>query len=83
MFREIGPVVLKKILKFYQYIFHSFVIISPWKSVRLEQTWIPLTQVRKLVEIGPVVLKKTDDDDDGQRISWDQKMSLESSAQVT
>ena len=44
--------------------------------------------MRKLVEIGPVVLKKTDDDDsnnddDGQRINWDQKMSLKPSAQVS
>ena len=61
-----------------------------------EQTWIPLTQVPKFLEIGPVVLEKkkmwkvydTDDDDDnndndGQRTNWDQKMSLEPSAQVS
>ena len=65
-----------------------FVIISPWK--------IPLTQVPKLVEIGSVVLEKKKmgknhyndnnadiNDDDGQRTNYDQKTSLEPSAQLT
>ena len=45
-----------------------------------------------LVEIGPVTLEKmimlkvyddNDDDDDGQRTNFDQKISLEPSAQVS
>ena len=63
-----------------------------------EQTWIPFTQrwfVFSLVEIDPVVLEKKmkmwkvndndndDDDDDGQRTNFDQKSSLEPSAQVS
>ena len=43
--------------------FHYFVIISPWKRAGplFEQTWIPFTQgciVSRLIEIGPLVLKK-------------------------
>ena len=66
-------------------------------SSSLEQTWIPITQgcfVPSLVEIGPVVLEKkmkmwkvydndNNDNDDGQRTNFDQKSSLEPSAQVS
>ena len=65
----------------------------------LEQTWIPIIQgcfVPSFVEIGPVVLEKKmkmwkvydndnndNDNDDGQRTNFDQKSSLEPSAQVS
>ena len=79
--------------------FLYFVIISPGKrrGPSFEQTWIPFTQgcfVPSLVEIGSVVLEKKmkmwkayddddNDDNDGQRTNFDQKSSLEPSAQVS
>ena len=93
------PVVLKKNFKFCQYFFTLSLFISPKKKCEVlsfEQFWIPLTQVPKLVEIGPVVLKKkmwkvydNDDDyddnndDDVQRTNWDQKRSRELLALVS
>ena len=70
---EIGPVVLEKVLKFSQWIFLYFVIISliisfnkfespSTKNTLYQQTWIPFTQgcfVPSLVEIGQVDLEKT------------------------
>ena len=65
----------------------------------LEETWIPFIQewfVLRFVEIGSMVLEKkmkmwkvydnnddNDDNDDGQRTNFDQKSSLEPSAQVS
>ena len=78
--------------------FCYFVIIFPWKTAgsSFEQTEFPFTQgclVPSLVEIGSLVLEKKmnmwkfyDNDaneDDGQRTNLDQKISPESSAQVS
>ena len=71
--------------------FRYFVIISPWKRTGplFEQICNPIIQgcfVPILVEIGPVVLEKkmkmgkvydNDANDDGLRIKFDQKSSLE------
>ena len=89
----------KKFFKISSMYFRYFVIISPWKGrgPTFEETWIPSTQgcfVPSLVEIGPVVLEKKmklwkvyddddDNDNDGQRTKFDQKSSLEPSAQVS
>ena len=79
-------------------IFCYFVIISPWKRAGPFIWPKDALIVPSLVEIGPVVLEKkmkmrkvyyndTNDDedndnDDGQRTNYDQKSSLEPSAQV-
>ena len=94
---EIGPMVLKKkIFLISSMHFRYFVIIplGKWRGPSFEQTWIPFTQgcfVPSLVEIGPVVLDKkmkmwkvydNDNNNDRQQTNFDQKYSLEPSAQV-
>ena len=76
--------------------FPYLIIISSWERAgpSFEQSWIPFTQVwcivPSLVEIGLVVLEKkmkevyvhnNNDDDDEERTNFDQKCSLEPSAQ--
>ena len=75
-----------KIFEFRQCIF-AILLSSPlWKRVGLfiEQTWIPFTQeciVSSLIKIGQVV--NDNDNNDLQRTNFDQKSSLELSAQVS
>ena len=79
--------------------FHYFIIISPWKITGpfIWTNLNPLHPKRfvpSLVEIDPVVLEKKmkmwkvyakaqEEDDDGQWTNYDQKSSLEPSAQVS
>ena len=84
---EIDPAVLgRKIFKFHQFIF-TILLSSPigkiWGS-SFEQKLIPFNQgciVSSLVEIGQVV--NDNDNNDLQRTNFDQKSSLEPSAQMS
>ena len=78
---EIGPVVLKKILKFRQYIF-TLLLLSPLEKgcgPSLEQTWISFTQGWFKCE----KFEENENDNDGQQTNCDQKSSLEPSSQVS
>ena len=94
---EIGSVVLDKRFSKFVYVFslfHNYLPLERDGGPSFQQTWIPFTLgcfVPSLVEIGPVVLEKKikmwkvyeNNDDDRQRKNFDQKSSLEPSAQVS
>ena len=75
--------------------FCYFVIISPWKRAGpfiFEQSWFPITQGCSVLSWSKLAewfrgrrwkfYDNKDNDDDGQRTNFDQKCSLEPSAQV-